>query len=328
MAFRYPNTYSFATLQGTNSSRRSLDVDPDNFSTVYLNSRLRPLIWDERDGIRSSTSRARARESRLQSPVLESTSSVSLSVSGIDIRRQDRPLRVPTTGSRPSRSIDEHSSLSAGTEVVREKSDALAFSLAIKELYHQLGTAVAFYIKFDLEYEKDIVQIKKYATREILDNLWAMKIRRSKDLGTAAQDRYHDRYGDNLFAEHEDQFVVWKMKLSRVLDGAITSSFREASHYDCNSTRYQSKVRLIDKIRVANGQLRPLLDMASERRERCRDLITELKMLRGLIDPGRGNSEELPTNVFFNTGMDDRVRAEMDVQDEQEESQYSAGRQW
>lgn len=50
-------------------------------------------------------------------------------------------------------------------------------------------------------------------------------------------------------------------------------------------------------------------------------------MPRGLIDPGRGNSEELPTNkVSFNTGMDDRVRAEMDVQDEQKKSQYSAGR--
>lgn len=154
-----------------------------------------------------------------------------------------------------------------------------------------------------------------------MGNLWAMKIRRSKALGTAAQDRYHDPYGDNLFAEHEDQFVVWKMKLSRVLDWAITYSLREVSRYDCNSTRYQSKVRLIDKIRLANRQLRLLFDTASERREFCRDLITELKMLRGMIDPGRGNSEELPTNnVSFNTGMDDRVRAEMDVQDEQEKS--------
>lgn len=95
---------------------------------------------------------------------------------------------------------------------MREKSDALAFSLAIKELSHQLRTAVAFYIRFDLEYEKDIVQIKKYATREILDNLWAMKIRRPKALGTAAQYRYHDRYGDNLFE-------VRKKKLSRVCSG-------------------------------------------------------------------------------------------------------------
>ena len=186
MAFRNPNTYSFAILQGTNSSRRSLDVNPDNFITVYLKSRLRPLIWDERDGTRSSTSRTRARESRLQSPVPESTSSVSVSVSGTDIRRQNQPLTK--------------------------------FSILAQ-------------LQLDLFEMSDT------------------------------------QHGDNLFAEHEDQFVVWEMKLSRVLDWAITSSLREASRYDCNSTRYQSKVRLIDKIRVAtviansgHCSIRPLRD--------------------------------------------------------------------
>ena len=321
MAFRYPSNYSFAILRPANSSRRSLDADLDNFSRLYVNSRLRPLTWDLEDEAGASAPRTGARESSLQSPAPESSSSVSRTDTR---RRQDRSLRVPAVRSRSPGSVDEHGRRSAITEIVRERGDVIPFSLAIKELHHQLGLAVAFYINFDSEYGKDIAQIKKYATGEILENLWARKVRRSKDPGTAAQDRYHNRDGDNLIAEYEDRFAIWKRKLSHALSGAITSGLGESSHDDRNSTRHQSKIRLVDKIRMANRQLRPLLDTAWKRRELCRDLITELKMLKGLVDPGKGNREALPTNNgAFDAGTDDRIRMEMNVEDEQEQNHFS-----
>jgi hypothetical protein len=286
MAFRYPNNYSFAILRQGNDSRRSLHTDTDIRSRLYIDPCRQPLILDVGDEVGGSGPRARI--SRLQ-PLAPNLFSP---VSRTGARRQrDRTLRISDVSTRESKDVDEYGRRRGRTEIVRERNDVLPFSITVNELQRQLGDAIKFYEDFNSKYENDIDLIKKYATKEVLENLWTMKVM-SKEPATASHDEYDDQDSDNLLAESEDQFAIWKRTLSHALDGAISSGMREGNLHDPNGTRHQSMTRLVDKIRMANQQLLPLFDTAWKRPEFSSDLVTELKMLHGLIKSGRGNSED------------------------------------
>ena len=180
---------------------------------------------------------------------------------------------------------------------MRESDDALPFSLAITELFRQLEAATKFYASFAKEYNEDIKQIKQYATKEILENLWIRKVRRARKPRAGLRTQDEDRYTGNGFAEYEDQFAVWKRKICHALDGAITSSLDGESRHDRSSrTRYQSMVNMVDKIRTANRQLLRLLDTAWKREQLCRELVTELELLKDLVNPGENKSKNLQNN--------------------------------
>jgi hypothetical protein len=287
MAFRYPNNYSFAILRQGNEGRRSLDPNTDNLRGLYINPRLQSLILDVEDEVGGTGPRPRARNSRFPTPAPDLFSPISRAGTR---KQRDRTPRVLDLSPHGSRGVDEYSRRLARTELGRERNGVLPFSLAVNELQRQLVEAMDFYVDLNTKYEKDIERIKKYATKEVLEKIWTLKVTRSKDPGTMAHDQYHDQNRDNLFAECEDQFVIRKRTLSHALDGAISSSLR-GSHDDPNGARHQSMIRLIDKIRMANQQLLPLFDTAWKRPELCKDLVTELKMLAGLIKSGKGNIE-------------------------------------
>lgn len=291
MGFRYPYSYSFGILRPNNSARQPPDLDPGVYlNRLYINPRLRPIILNVDDNVGSTVPRSTNRGLRFQDPAPEMYSPVSR----MDLRgRQNRPLRGSALVPHELGVVDEHGSQSARTGTMTRRDDVLPFSLAIKELYHQLEAGAEFYASFDSEYEKDIVRIKTYATKEILENLWTRKVRRARNPRSALQDQDRDRYIDNDFAEYEDQFAVWKRKLCHALDGAIASRLDEGRQDERNSTRHQSMVRMIDKIRTANRQLLPLLDSAWKRQVLCKDLVTELDLLKDLVTSGGRGSKRL-----------------------------------
>jgi hypothetical protein len=295
MAFRYPNSYSLGIMRPGNSSRQPLDIDPDVYlNRLYINARPRPVIWDMGDEVDSFGRRSRTCGPRLQESVPEMLLPPRMVASG----RQDRPLRAADWASQQAGFLDEYGRRSAQIGIVRDRDDALPFSLAITELFRQLEAATKFYISFGKEYNEDIKQIKQYATKEILENLWIRKVRRARSPRVALQRQDEDRYTGNGFAEYEDRFAVWKRKICHALDGAITSRLDGESRHDHGSgTRHQSMVSMIDKIRTANRQLLPLLDTAWERQQLCRDLVTELELLKDLVNPGESSSKSVQNNV-------------------------------
>lgn len=274
MAFRYPYGYSMGIQRPANRSRQVLDTDPDvYFNGLYINPRLGPVMWGMSDEVSSFSSRPRDRGLRYQDLAPEFLPGSRMRVRG----RQNRYVTDPAFASPQLGYIDERVNRSVQTGTVRETDDVLPVSLAIKELFYQLEAAAKFYTNFGKEYEKDIALVKKYATKEILENLWIRRVRRAKDPRAAFQNEDHDGY--------EDQFAVWKRKLCHALDGVIASNLDEASHDDRNRSD-QSMVRMVDKIGTANRQLLPLLDAAWRGQDRCRELIIELELLKGLVKSG------------------------------------------
>jgi hypothetical protein len=61
--------------------------------------------------------------------------------------------------------------------VAREKGDILPFGRAMKDSFRKLEAATQIYSNFQFEYEDDTASIKKYATKEIIDKLWTLKVR-------------------------------------------------------------------------------------------------------------------------------------------------------
>lgn len=246
------------------------------YNKLYIDPRLGPVIWDMNDEVGISGARTRVRGgSRIQVPEPDLIPVSSMS-------RHSRHLRDSAFTSPQSGPVDDHGRRSIRAGIVLERDDALPISLATKELYHQLEAAAKFYTNFGKGYEKDIASIKKYATKEILESLWIRRVRRARDPTAAAQAQDYDGYNDDDLVSYEDQFAVWKRKLCHALDGVIAASLDETSHDDRNRS-YKSMLRMVDKIRTANRQLLPLLDEAWKGQDLCRDLITELNLLKSLV---------------------------------------------
>jgi hypothetical protein len=255
-----------------------MEFDPDlHLSRLYINPRARPVIWGMDDEV-DNFCPGGTREPRY----------AFAPASRVVSRGRDRPLRGRDLTSQQAEAVSDYGRGSGRATVGRERDDSLPFTLAVAELFRQLEAATAFYIAFGKEYSDDIKKIKQYATREILENLWIRKVRRAKNPTGESQNQDEGRYAGTGFPDYEDQFAIWKRKVCHALDGAIASSLDTGNSNDrSGGARQQSMARMIDKIRTAHRQLLPLLGAAWKREQVCRDLVTELKLLRDLVNPGQ-----------------------------------------
>jgi hypothetical protein len=300
MTFPYPQPCSRSILR-QNARTRVLDVHRHEngvdiypevyFDELYIKPRLEPIVWDVDGELVSLSPRTRSWGSRFQGSATEQYLSAS--------------RRGPTVQNEHQRDFGEvmlrsevggvYGEQRTRPKIVRDRGRVFPFYWALKELYQKLDAAANFYSNFESEYENDITPIKKYATREVLEKLWTSKVKVAKVRKASLGSKRGDNDGD--FIEYEDKFAGWKRKVGHALDDAVNPSLDERNQDEPNkSTRYQSTVRLLDKILTANRQILPLLDAASKRQEHCKDLITELELLKSLVDPDNDNNKKLLKN--------------------------------
>lgn len=163
-----------------------------------------------------------------------------------------------------------------------------SFSKGMAKLFKQLATAERFYRDFQTSFDNDIVAIKKYATAEIRNTLWILKVgggdrhRRRSSIDQAV-DSADDSSSDRPY----ERFKSNKHKLLRALDICLSArpppEARRSSKR--NTSREEAAMRLYRKVQIANEQITELLDQAPRKRECCSGLVGELEMLKTLVDP-------------------------------------------
>ena len=147
------------------------------------------------------------------------------------------------------------------------------------------------YSNFQFEYEDDNASIKKYATKEIVDKLWTLKVRGKKDRRASFGSQDDIVVEDSV--EYEAKFVAWKKKVAEALDNVINSATKGGKGYSKKTNRQESMNRLKGTVPTANNQILPLLDAVVKEREECKALIIELERPRALFNPDNDSNKEL-----------------------------------
>jgi hypothetical protein len=297
MTFPYPQPRSRGRLRQSDRGRLPLDVDryghgvdiyPEvYFDELYINPCLEPIVWGVDGEVVSLSPRTRSWGSRFQDSATEQYLSASRRVT----TGRNQHLRDSSEVMLRSEVGGVYGEQRTRPEIVRDRGRVFPFYWALKELYQKLDAAANFYSNFESEYENDITRIKKYAAREILEKLWTSRVKVTKDRKASLESKHRHNVGD--FIEYEDKFAGWKRKVGHALDDALNPCLDEENLDEPKNTRYQSTVRLLDKVLTANRQILPLLDAASKGQEHCKDLITELELLKSLVDPENDNNKKL-----------------------------------
>ena len=213
---------------------------------------------------------------------------------GVSRRVSNTPRVLENRNRRPRRSgsFEEYSNRRFKPRVIDQTKHALPFGKAIDRLNKQIDKASTFYTEFMNDYDRDIQPIKRYATVDVLNKLWRLRV-------TGKQDSRIADGGDEVIDDDETlkfklKFRDMKLKVEKALDSALNSNLNEGEHHSRRSaTRVDSGKRLKKKVDTAREQIVMLLDAAPETREKCRALINELELLKGLINSDLDNNKEM-----------------------------------
>lgn len=320
MNSRYPQAHSRGLLRrsyitprpsSTDRYGRIADLYPD-FDGLRIDPRVGPVFLDVGNDVFNVRPRNWTSASRFQDTAAEPEQLVAISEIETARRRGQNIRNLGRLSPRPE-FVHEYGEKSSKPGITYKRKEALPFVSAMKGLHRKLEAAKQTYIHFQSEYDTETESIKKYATKEILEDLWTSKMRSKKGRSVLLEDQHgdeDDRYG------YEEKFAGWKRKIAQALDEVLNSSIKKGTlNTPKNITRYQSMVRLREKLYTANRQILPLLDDVSKGREYCKALITELDLLKTLISPDHDNTREL-----YRGGDSDEVDASSDIEDGDKES--------
>jgi len=196
---------------------------------------------------------------------------------------------------------------------VRRAINSLPFGKAMRKLFKQSVKAEQFYSNFQSGFDEDIAAIRKYATPEILTELWLLKV--SGGDGNRRQSiESQDTTLDNEISSDGsvELFETMRTKMVRSLNTATCAKLDGTPRPSRkNMSRLDSAARLQRKLDVANEQIQDLLQKASKGREYCDGLLNELELLKTLIDPENERNKEL-----YSASGDEQDGADGDEEDE------------
>jgi len=197
--------------------------------------------------------------------------------------------------------------------------NSLPFGRAMNKLFRQLEQAEKFYGDFQLEYDSDISEIKKYATVEVLSALWILKVKGGRDRRDSLGSQH--TMGDEISSERAtERFEAMQRKTIQSLEGALTSTLNEGPRLSRRQmTRIESAKRLQRKVDIANEQILDLLESATRGREYCEGLLSELELLKALIDPINEKNREL-----YKGGRDDGGLSSIEDDHDEQQQQPAA----
>jgi len=168
----------------------------------------------------------------------------------------------------------------------RESSSNVPFGQAMRRLFKQLEKAEDFYRTFQSEFNNDVAAIKKYATPEILMELWLLKVQGGPRRQPSYQSQEPTDENDPSIQVKVQRFDDINSKLLHCLrvglDARISDAIQGSSQ---NVTRLDSIRRLQEKVQLASEYITDLVHKASKSGEDCDALLRELELLKGLVDP-------------------------------------------
>ncbi|KAH7342218.1 hypothetical protein BKA65DRAFT_478120 [Rhexocercosporidium sp. MPI-PUGE-AT-0058] len=183
---------------------------------------------------------------------------------------------------------------------------------AMKKLHKLLGDVEKAYREFQDHFDRDVENIKSYATDKSLGSLWEMKVAGKKG-HTDGEDV--SETPESFAKKHEGM----EKKLALALSIAIRSKFGPVSRKA--AIRIEDAHRLQEKVDTANTQIMDLLDKVPKDRDHCVSLLNELALLKSLVDPEADANKKLYRS---GDGADDEAsEAEGD-----EQEQGGGGNHW
>jgi hypothetical protein len=199
--------------------------------------------------------------------------------------------RAATSARRGARATYDDDYAPKVNPLVAERKESIAFCKAIAQLHRQLGKAADMYKEFMDSYDGETQPIKKYASKDILDRLWILRVKGERDPETFGAGEY-GKEDENLMATLE-KFELCQRKTAQALRDALSSTMNGSEN------RIQSAERLKEKVKTAYHQILELQEMALSEKDHCAALLNELDELKAMIDPTSAK------NKAFKTGGSD-----------------------
>lgn len=170
------------------------------------------------------------------------------------------------------------------------RKSSVSFGRGMKKLYGALDKAEQYFSNFLQEYDNDMGSTEKYATLEIMEELWKLKVGGKRDKRTIKDDNPPN---DEDSDKPKQKFLEKKRDLNHALQLALNVGLEDDRHTSRAKARKESAKRLQNKIDVASGQIGDLLDEAVKDRDQCAALLEEIKMLKVLVDPEAETNRDL-----------------------------------
>ncbi|KAH8679726.1 hypothetical protein BGZ60DRAFT_428036 [Tricladium varicosporioides] len=169
-----------------------------------------------------------------------------------------------------------------GTPTSYGNTPNLYFGNAMRALDREIDTAQNFYEGFLQEYDGWIGSRSDYLTDDLLNAIWKNMIIGKKYKNSISGDQINN--SNNDLEEYTQKFTNQKRDIARAMSYALRSTMRGGRESSLVAARLNSARRLQEKIEIAQRQIAPLTHAALEGREHCVALITELKMLKNVMD--------------------------------------------
>ncbi|CZT06475.1 uncharacterized protein RAG0_12180 [Rhynchosporium agropyri] len=160
-------------------------------------------------------------------------------------------------------------------EMAEQGKVAVSFSKAMKKLHKELMDAETAYQTYQDTFDGEMNQIRGYATRKVMVNLWDRKWTGKKEKEDSDAEES---------SETTEIFMQTHEKLKEKLESALrdaTGSVVEGK----GSIQLGNADRLQQKVHVARKQILDLLKKVPDDRDYCASLLSELTLLRNLVDP-------------------------------------------
>lgn len=185
--------------------------------------------------------------------------------------RFDRFKRHPVRDSRDSLSVERRSSAAGHAE----------YDKARHNLYCNLKATTEAIQEIIKGFENDTEQVRKYAGKRVLSELWKMKIGFSDDSDSI------DDMGDikQVLLCDYGQMNTMGTKLRSIMARVIQARIEVADEEKAQAASLQQK-----KIRTATVCIDGIWNEIQDSHKRCQDLVRELESLQKIVEPEESES--------------------------------------
>lgn len=166
--------------------------------------------------------------------------------------------------------------------------DGIGFQKAISKLFKQVQKAEATYGHFRDEFDDEVGQVKKYIASDVYESLWQSKL-----AGKSDKKVYQESDDATDAEETQVQFDEVETALVPALNAAVQAMISEKGSSPRSKNRVDFFLRLQEKVRMAQVQIVELLEKAGNSHEDCESFLTELGLLKTLVDPDQPHNKDL-----------------------------------
>ncbi|KAK0121481.1 hypothetical protein ONS95_009775 [Cadophora gregata] len=166
---------------------------------------------------------------------------------------------------------------------------------AMKKLHKWLVDVENAYGEFQGGFDEDTKEVKRYAKTTSLVDLWRRKFE-GKNVGVPGEDEAEQDEQTEEFAERHS---TMKQKLAAAMDTAILAKAGEIKGLGA-AIRHENVSRLKEKVETAKFHIMDVMEKMPRDREFCVALLSELAVLKQIIDP-----EQEATKKLYQAGVAD-----------------------